>query len=204
METKSKVGHIAALVAAVFYVLSVIHLTIGTIVEMSDDNPHTDDDTTGGVMFLIWGILVFVGTIAAVVALYSLLKRSGLHSKGLGLAAVVVGVLAIVVSFFCWLWPIWGILLGVAILLAALALRPAGVIGVASAWDWAPLAAWVVGTLVTYILYWTDTVEATDDLEWAYTGGFAIGALVTAATLVQISRWLRTPAPMTGVVAPPV
>jgi len=192
---KSRIGRIAALVAAVLYVLSAIHITIGTFVENGDVDGSTDDN--GDIMFLIWGVLVFVATIAAVVAVWQLLKANGVLGEALAKAALLVGVIAIVVSFFCWLWPIWGVALGLSVALAALALRKhgRGIVGFPSSTDWAILVAWVVGVAVMYLLWITDLVEAdSDGLDWGYTSGYLIGALITAIVLVSVAQSLRLPA----------
>lgn len=206
MEQKYKLGRIAALVAAVLYALSAIHILIGTFVENRDVDGSTDDGSSD-VMFLIWAIFVLVATIAAAIVVWQLLKKAGVLSDGLAKAALAFGLLAIFGSFFCWLWQVWGVLLAVAFLLTALTLRKVnlGVIGTPSNTDWTIPVVWPVAAIINILLWTTDLVEEDTGggLDWAYSGSYALAALVTAAVLVQISRWLNTPIQaVTGVVRP--
>jgi hypothetical protein len=137
---------------------------------------------------------VTLGTIAAAVAVYAELRRWGGFGSGLAMAATVVAVLAALASALPWAFFIWGLLLSLAMLLLALHLRKSalGVAGSPSVWDWVIPVAFPLGVATTLGLYAT-VVEQAEDLEWGFTGGFAIGTVLTAVAMVQVGRWLRSP-----------
>lgn len=188
MAGQSKVGGIAAMVTVVGYVASAGVLLWGTAI--ADGNGGGNDLA---IVVVTWWVGGTIGTIAAAVAVYAALRRSGGFGSGLAKAAIVVAVLAALTSTLLWAFFIWGLLLSLAMLLLALHLRKSGlgVVGTASRWDWVIPAAFPLGVATTLGLYAT-VVEQTDDLEWGYTCGFAIGTLLTAVAMVQFGRWLRS------------
>lgn len=189
MEDTAKTGRTAALIGAVAYTLAAVLLIISTIMENKDSNDDMDW------VAWVWIALVVIGTIGAAVALYALLKRT-VGLKGLAVVAVAVAALAVVASLFGWVWMIFGILLSIAYAFGAGELRKhyRGVAGRPTTSDWIIPAAWPLGAIITFGLWATDIVEESDDdLDWAYTIGFSIGALLTAFALVNIAAWLRTP-----------
>lgn len=196
MAGQAKVGGIAAIVTVVGYVLSTGALVVATAMEKGDDS----NDTL--IIVSTWWIGGTVGTIAAAVVVYAALRRSGGFAGALAKAAIVVAVLAAVVSIMPWAFFIWGLLLSVAMLLLALRLRRSGlgVAGKPSMWDWVVPVAFPLGVAITFAFYAT-VVEASDNLDWAYTTGFAIGLLMTAAAMIQAARWLRSPVETAAVAA---
>jgi hypothetical protein len=188
MAGQAKVGSIAAIVTAVGYVLSVGALVVGTAMEKGDDSNDLP------IIVGTWWIGSTVGTIAAAVVVYAALRRSGGFAGALPKAAIVAAVLAAVVSVMPWAFFVWGLLLSVAMLLLALRLRSTGlgVAGRPSAWDWVVPVAFPLGVATTFGFYAT-VVEASDNLDWAYTAGFSISLLMTAAAMIQAARWLRAP-----------
>lgn len=190
MAGQSKVGGIAAMVTVVGYVVSTAVLLWGTVT--ADGNDSNDL----AIVVVTWWVGVALGTIAATVAVYSALRRSGGFGGGLSKAAIVVAVLAALASaVLAWAFSIWGLLLSLAMLLLALHLRKSGlgVAGTPSVWDWVIPVAFPLGAATTLALYATVVEEIGEDLEWGYTSGFAIGTLLTAVTMVQVGRWLRSP-----------
>ena len=197
MAGQSKVGGIAAMVTVVGYVASTGALLWGTAI--TDGNGSGNDPV---IVVVTWWVGGTLGTVAAAVALYAALWRSGGFGGGLAKAAIVVAVLAALASTLLWAFFIWGLLLSLAMLLLALHLRKSGlgVTGTPSVWDWVIPVAFPLGAATTLALYAT-VVEETDDLEWGYTSGFAIGTLLTAVAMVQLGRWLRSPVEVVEVAA---
>ena len=181
-------GSIAAIVTAVGYVLSVGALVVGTAMEKGDDSNDLP------IIVGTWWLGSTVGTIAAAVVVYAAVRRSGGFAGALPKAAIVAAVLAAVVSAMPWAFFVWGLLLSVAMLLLALRLRSTGlgVAGRPSAWDWVVPVAFPLGVATTFGFYDT-VVEASDNLDWAYTAGFSISLVMTAAAMIQAARWLRAP-----------
>ena len=189
MAGQSKVGGIAAMVTVVGYVVSTGVLLWGTVT--ADGNDSNDL----AIVVITWWVGVTLGTIAAAVAVYAALRRTGGFGSGLAKAAIVIAALAALASGMAWAFFIWGLLLSLAMLLLALHLRKSGlgVAGTPSVWDWVIPVAFPLGAATTLALYATVVEEIEDDLEWGYTSGFAIGTLLTAVAMVQVGRWLRSP-----------
>ena len=121
MAGQSKVGGIAAMVTVVGYVASTGALLWGTAI--TDGNGSGNDPV---IVVVTWWVGGTLGTVAAAVALYAALRRSGGFGNALAKAAIVVAVLAALASTLLWAFFIWGLLLSLAMLLLALHLRKSG------------------------------------------------------------------------------
>ena len=111
----------------------------------------------------------------------------------MAVTALALVVIAAIGSFFAWFWFGWGVVLSVGALLLVLRLRRAGLgaTGRPTGWDWVLPVAWPLGVATTLVLYATDAFEeVVDDLDWNYTVGFGVGAVLSAAALIQFGRWL--------------
>jgi len=193
---KNRLASIAAWVAVAGFVIATIDLVIGTSV-----TDTTADDDPAAPWIVFW-ISVAVASIAVLVVLHGLLARVGVQKylKGwMPLTALIIGAIGCLgAALVPWAFFAWGPVLAVAFLIAAVHLRKAGkgVIGIPSFWDWVIPIVGVLGVATTWVLYQTNTIkENPDDLDWAYTIGFAITALGIAATMAMIAPWLRTAVP---------
>lgn len=175
-----------ALISAGLWVLAAIVLAASRLQETS--------------MYLIWAVtvLVAVATFAFVLA-GVFLRTGGLRGLWPGVTLAVVA-LGFALSFIgTWAWPVWGIFLAVGALLTVLRLRSAslGFKTTTRATDWLLVAAWPIGVGMLMLLseLHVGPVDEYGDYSASQAVGFAIGAVLLAASLAQLGRWLRSEQP---------
>lgn len=186
METKYRIGHLSAWVAVVGYLIAVADIVIGTSV--TDDTPDSDPV----VPWIVFWLSIAVASIAVAVVAHTLHRRARGPLTLIGFIVAALSALGFVA--IPWVWFVFGPVLSVGYLLLALGLHRhgKGVAGAPSAWDWAIPIVGPAAIFLTQVLYATDAAtENPDDLDWGFTAGFALFALVVAATMVQVARSLQ-------------
>ena len=178
-----------ALVSAALWILSVI--VLATASGFQD----------GMSMNSSWIVPVVLAVATFGIALLGVFRRAGGLRGWLPLAALAVAALGFLISVIgTWAWPVWGILLTVAGLLAVLRLRSArlGVTVSTRFTDWLLVAAWPLGIVVSILLseLHVGPLDEDGDYPVAVGAGFGVGALLFAIALVQIGRWLRSERPI--------
>lgn len=177
-----------ALVSAALWVLSVIVLATSSGFQ------------EGMSMNSIWIVPVVTAVATFGIALLGVLQRAGTLRGWLPLAALAVGALGFLLSIIgTWAWPIWAILLTVAGLLAVLRLRSpsSGVTSSTRPTDWLLVAAWPIGIALTILLSELHVGPLDDHGDYPVStgAGFGVGAVLFAAALLQIGRWLSSERP---------
>ena len=189
VENSSRVGGIAGYVGAVGFLVAAGILAGAMFISDPGNN-------TGWEVYVAWIIAGAVGAISTATVTYAALRRSGGVRGGLAVTALALVVIAAIGgALVAWLWFVWGVVLSVGALLLVLRLRRAGMgaTGRPTGWDWVLPVAWPLGLATTLALYATNAFEEIyDDLDWNYVIGFSVGAVLSAAALIQFGRWLSS------------
>jgi hypothetical protein len=113
------------------------------------------------------------------------------------LAVVALGLLVAFIG--TWAWPAWGLLLAVASLLTVLRKRSSRVDDRDSrrSSDWLLVGAWPIGVALAILLSQlrVGTLDENGDYPVSTGVGFGVGALLFAAALIRLGRWLPSGMP---------
>jgi len=141
--------------------------------------------------YAIFGALTFAALVGTLVVLAGVLLRAG--RKDLMVAALVLGgVLAALFAFFSWMWPVWGLIVAVALAGMVRVLHTST--GDRATADWAVVIAWPAGFGMFVVLNIMEVgpVDEWGDFPAANTVGFVTAASLMAVGLVSIGRRLLT------------
>jgi hypothetical protein len=149
---------------------------------------------------VLWILPVLLAVVAFGIVVVGVLQRTG-GLRGwrpsVTLAFVALGLMIAFIG--TWAWPAWGPLLAVASLLTVLRIRSSSIDDRDSrrASDWLLVAAWPVGIALAILLSQLSvgTLDENGDYPVATGVGFGVGALLFAAALIQLGRWLRSDKP---------
>ena len=173
----------AALVSAALWVIAVCVLATSR---------GFQDGMSGNVLWILPVLLAVVAFGVAVVGV--LQRRGGLRGwrPSVTLAFVALGLMIAFIG--TWAWPAWGLLLAVASLLTVLRMRSSSIDGRGSrrALDWLLVTAWPIGVALAILLseMSVGTLDENGDYPVSTGVGFGVGALLFAAALVHLGRWL--------------
>ena len=148
-------------------------------------------------MYAVWAVLLLVATVTTLVAMIGLLRRAGTGSSGSGrLAAVLLVACVFMLTVFAWAWPAGGALLTIGALLVVLRARSAGLPLDAS--SWLLVVAFPVGTALFFVLRYLEVgpVDGYGDYPVAFVSGIGLAALLFAAALARVGRWLSREEPV--------
>jgi hypothetical protein len=175
----------AALVGAFFWIVSA---ATGTIGQGNLFTTWTDGN------YLIWNTVTAIALLCSLVALIGTALWSGAGRDTVAIAALVVGVIGSVLMIMAtWAWGVVALPIAIAAAYVVQRLKSAGV---AESLSWALVAAWPVGSTLWYLgnlMQWGPRVSD-EGSESAAVISFAVAAVLFAAGLATLGRWLRTQA----------
>ncbi len=171
----------AAVVAAVSWLVAIAS---GALVDLA---------ASWMTLYVVFTLVVGVAGVTTVLALAGLNSRAGGRRDvwtviAVGLA-VVAAVMLVVVA---WAWIVWVQLLAASALVIVVRARSAHVRSSGS--DWLLVLAWPLALLGFVVADWMrlGDVDTYGDYPAAATAGLAIGAVLFAAGLLPLGRWLRS------------
>lgn len=176
-----------ALTAAIAWLLSVPAGLVGHahVLGRFDERSH-----------FMWAAITLLASAATAVALLGLVRRAGTTWDWRAVTALALAILSVLlIGVFTWGWPAGTALLALACLPAVLRMRAAGLrVG---RLEWLLVAAWPVGIVVWLVLEWrkVGTADFYGDYLLAEVIGFGTGAVLFAAGLLAVGRWLRSEEP---------
>lgn len=142
--------------------------------------------------FTVYSLVFAAAATASLVVLIGLLARVGWPNPtttiSIGLAAVfTVGALGV-----AWMWPLTGLFIGTAYLLAIVAV--VRTLGRHSWAQWAAAAGWYLGTVALVLLsvLGLGPVDEWGDYPMAAAVGFTVAALGMVIGMLDVARWLLT------------
>jgi hypothetical protein len=143
--------------------------------------------------YLLFAVVVGVTGVSTVLALSGLNARAGGRRDAWTVIALVLAIVAaLMLLVVAWAWIVWVQLLAASALVIVIRSRSAHVRSSAS--DWLLVGAWPMGLLGFIVAdrMRLGDVDTYGDYPAAATAGLAIGAVLFAAGLLPLGRWLRS------------
>ena len=186
--TKARAGNRAVTAGMVAGWLFVFVSPAAFMIDVADDRSGSWE----GIGTSLWSTMtiVLIVAMALTAVLMTGLKRETSLRAG-GTAAVVMAAVAAVTGIAVWAIPVWGGLLGIAMLIVGLALLREGVAPrwAATAFSFGMLVG--VGLYVILEIVGIGAIDEYGDHPAAASIGFAVMTAVAGAGAVGLSRWLR-------------